>query len=163
TKARRWRSSGRTGRARARSSTPWRGSMGPRASRSCSKAAPWAARRPMRWCARGLRWCPRGGGCSPRSRWKKTFLRSEEHTSELHDALPIYEGEAVAIIGANGAGKSSFLNALAGLNGAKGEQIVLEGSPVGGTPAYEMVRKGVALVPEGRRLFSSLSVEENLL
>lgn len=77
--------------------------------------------------------------------------------------VTINEGETVAIIGANGAGKSSFLNALAGLNPAKGDQIVLEGAPVGGTPAYEMVRKGVALVPEGRRLFPSLSVEENLL
>lgn len=77
--------------------------------------------------------------------------------------VTIAEGETVAIIGSNGAGKSSFLNALAGLNGAAKDQIVFAGEAVGGTPAYEMVRKGIALVPEGRRLFPSLSVEENLL
>lgn len=77
--------------------------------------------------------------------------------------VSIAEGETVAIIGSNGAGKSSFLNALAGLNPAKGEQIVFAGAPVGGTPAHEMVRRGIALVPEGRKLFASLSVEENLL
>ncbi|WMT88217.1 ABC transporter ATP-binding protein [Pelagibacterium sp. 26DY04] len=72
-------------------------------------------------------------------------------------------GETVAIIGSNGAGKSSFLNALCGLNASKPDQIRLEGMAVGGTPAFDMVRKGVALVPEGRRLFPSLSVEENLM
>lgn len=77
--------------------------------------------------------------------------------------VSIAEGETVAIIGSNGAGKSSFLNALAGLNPAKGDQIVFAGAPVGGTPAHEMVRRGIALVPEGRKLFASLSVEENLL
>lgn len=75
----------------------------------------------------------------------------------------INEGETVAIIGSNGAGKSSFLNALCGLNPSQPDQIRLEGVAVGGTPAFDMVRKGVALVPEGRRLFPSLSVEENLL
>lgn len=72
-------------------------------------------------------------------------------------------GETVAIIGSNGAGKSSFLNALSGLNASQPDQIRLEGVSVGGTPAFDMVRKGVALVPEGRRLFPSLSVEENLM
>jgi branched-chain amino acid transport system ATP-binding protein len=77
--------------------------------------------------------------------------------------VAIAEGETVAIIGANGAGKSSFMNALAGLTPARTDAIVLDGAPVGGTPAYDMVKRGIALVPEGRRLFPSLTVEENLL
>ncbi|MGZ9808884.1 ABC transporter ATP-binding protein [Pseudoroseicyclus sp. H15] len=77
--------------------------------------------------------------------------------------LRVEEGETVAIIGANGAGKSSFLNALAGINTTKPDAITLEGKPIGGTPAFEMVKKGIALVPEGRRLYPSLTVEENLL
>lgn len=75
----------------------------------------------------------------------------------------VEEGETVAIIGANGAGKSSFLKALSGLVKVQGEHILLDGRPVGGRPAYDMVKAGVALVPEGRRLFPSLSVADNLL
>ena len=72
-------------------------------------------------------------------------------------------GEMVAIIGANGAGKSTFMNSVAGLVKTKPEQIRFRGEPIGGLPPGEIVRRGVALVPEGRRLFPSLSVEENLL
>lgn len=75
----------------------------------------------------------------------------------------IDQGETVAIIGANGAGKSSFLAALSGLAGSKPGQILLDGKPVGGTAPYDMVKLGIALVPEGRKLFPSLTVEENLL
>ena len=72
-------------------------------------------------------------------------------------------GEIVAIIGANGAGKSTFLKALCGLVKAPRDAIVFDGAPIGGLPPGEIVRRGIALVPEGRRLFPSLSVEENLL
>jgi branched-chain amino acid transport system ATP-binding protein len=70
--------------------------------------------------------------------------------------------EVVAVIGANGAGKSTFLKSLAGLVRAAPGQISFDGRPIGGLPPGEIVRRGMALVPEGRRLFASLSVEENL-
>jgi branched-chain amino acid transport system ATP-binding protein len=76
--------------------------------------------------------------------------------------LTLDEGETVAIIGANGAGKSTFLKTVAGLLRAPAERVVLDGRPIGGMAAAEIVRLGVSLVPEGRRLFPSLSVEENL-
>jgi branched-chain amino acid transport system ATP-binding protein len=78
-------------------------------------------------------------------------------------SLKVAAGEVVAVIGANGAGKSTLLNSIAGLVQAGRDAIVLAGEPVGRVPAYGMAARGVALVPEGRRLFPSLTVEENLL
>ena len=72
-------------------------------------------------------------------------------------------GEIIAIIGANGAGKSTFLKTLTGLLGAEREQVKFEGKAIGGWAPGKIVELGVAMVPEGRRLFKSLSVEENLL
>jgi branched-chain amino acid transport system ATP-binding protein len=72
-------------------------------------------------------------------------------------------GETVAIIGANGAGKSTFLKTVAGLIRSPAESVTFDGQPIGARPAAEIVKLGVALVPEGRRLFPSLTVEENLL
>ena len=77
--------------------------------------------------------------------------------------LRLEEGETLAIIGANGAGKSTFLKTIAGLLAAAPDSVVFAGRPIGGLPAPEIVRLGISLVPEGRRLFPSLSVEENLL
>src|SRR5262249_50881943 len=67
------------------------------------------------------------------------------------------------IIGANGAGKSTLLKCIAGLMPARRDAIVFDGAPIGDLPAHRIVARGIALVPEGRRLFPSLSVEENLL
>ena len=72
------------------------------------------------------------------------------------------EGEIAAVIGANGAGKSTFLRSIAGANSVDAGAVRLAGAPVGGLGAPRMARLGVSLVPEGRRLFPSLSVEENL-
>jgi len=73
------------------------------------------------------------------------------------------QGELVAIIGANGAGKSTLLKCLTGLVRAPREAVQFKGEGVGGLAPGEIVKRGLAMVPEGRRLFPSLSVEENLL
>lgn len=73
------------------------------------------------------------------------------------------EGEIIGILGANGAGKSSFMKSLTGLVNVARDSIRLRGEVIGGCAAGEIVRKGIAMVPEGRRLFPSMSVEENLL
>ena len=72
-------------------------------------------------------------------------------------------GETIAIIGANGAGKSTFLKSIAGLIQGAADSVLFDGTPIGARPAADIVKLGIALVPEGRRLFPSLAVEENLL
>jgi branched-chain amino acid transport system ATP-binding protein len=78
-------------------------------------------------------------------------------------SLGVAAGEVVAVIGANGAGKSTLLKCIAGAMPARRDTIVFAGTPIGDLPAHEIVARGIALVPEGRRLFPSLTVEENLL
>jgi branched-chain amino acid transport system ATP-binding protein len=78
-------------------------------------------------------------------------------------SLDVAEGETVAVIGANGAGKSTLLRALAGALPVPPAAVELAGQPVGGRPSPALVELGVVLVPEGRRIFPSLSVRENLL
>jgi branched-chain amino acid transport system ATP-binding protein len=72
-------------------------------------------------------------------------------------------GEVVAVIGANGAGKSTLLKSIAGALQSRRGNITLDGTVIVALPAHKVVAHGIALVPEGRRLFPSLTVEENLL
>ena len=100
---------------------------------------------------------------------RETVLATHELTAFYGDFQALFgidvhvaRGETVAIIGANGAGKSTFLRSVVGQLASAREQVTFEGEPIGHLPAHEIVRRGVALVPEGRLLFPSLSVEENL-
>ncbi|MCT8329279.1 ABC transporter ATP-binding protein [Defluviimonas sediminis] len=78
-------------------------------------------------------------------------------------SIEMNEGETVALIGANGAGKSSILRAITGLRKIRSGEIHYMGERLDGTPAPEIVRKGIAMVPEGRRVFPFMSVKDNLL
>jgi branched-chain amino acid transport system ATP-binding protein len=78
-------------------------------------------------------------------------------------SLVARDGDVVAVIGANGAGKSTLLKRIAGLMPARAGSIRFAGEPIGHLRADAVVARGIALVPEGRRLFPSLTVEENLL
>ncbi len=81
----------------------------------------------------------------------------------LHGAtLEVPKGRIVTLIGANGAGKSTLLRAIAGLVPSRRGEIKFESSPILGRPAHVIARAGLILIPEGRRIFPNLSVEENL-
>ena len=77
-------------------------------------------------------------------------------------ALRVEQGEIVALLGANGAGKSSFLNGVAGLVPAASGRVVFRGEELQRLPPEQIVRRGIALTPEGRRVFPRLSVGDNL-
>jgi len=72
-------------------------------------------------------------------------------------------GECIAVIGANGAGKSTLMRAITGVIRNAPGMVLHHGVPIGALPPAEVMKRGIAMVPEGRRLFPSLSVEENLL
>jgi branched-chain amino acid transport system ATP-binding protein len=75
----------------------------------------------------------------------------------------VAKGEIVAFVGANGAGKTTLFRAIAGAHAPTGGRIFFEGTDITPMPDYERVRRGIVLVPEGRRLFTQLSVRENLM
>lgn len=77
-------------------------------------------------------------------------------------SLEVREGEIVALIGANGAGKSSLIHAVAGLAPAAGGKVAFRGEEVLGLPSHRIFRRGIALCPEGRMVLGGLTVEENL-
>lgn len=77
-------------------------------------------------------------------------------------SLTIGQGERLALVGANGAGKTTTLRAISGLLAPTRGEIVFDGEPIHGLPAQKIIERGVAHLPEGRELFSGLSVEENL-
>ncbi|HET8788590.1 MAG TPA: ABC transporter ATP-binding protein, partial [Actinomycetes bacterium] len=76
--------------------------------------------------------------------------------------LAVDEGETVAVIGANGAGKSTLLRTVAGLQDRVTGTVAFDGAPLDGVPTHRRLGLGIAMVPEGRRIFPSLTVEENL-
>jgi branched-chain amino acid transport system ATP-binding protein len=77
-------------------------------------------------------------------------------------SLRVERGETIAIIGANSAGKTTLMKSIVGLARTRGGAIRFKGEPIGGLETHRIVARGIALAPEGRRLFASLSVEENL-
>ncbi|HET7088767.1 MAG TPA: ABC transporter ATP-binding protein [Anaerolineae bacterium] len=77
-------------------------------------------------------------------------------------SLEVTAGETIAIIGANGAGKTTLLNTIAGVLTPRRGRVIYRGEVVSGSPSYRLCRRGISLVPEGRRIFPSLTVEENL-
>ena len=76
--------------------------------------------------------------------------------------LSVAQGETVALVGANGAGKTTLLRTIAGAHPAAAGRVRFDGEDVTRLPAHRRVRRGIALVPEGRRLFPEMTVEENL-
>jgi len=98
------------------------------------------------------------------------MLRAQCITAAYGDAQALFgidfsinAGEIVALIGANGAGKSTFLKTLTGLLPVRSGELEFEGQSLRNLDAGDIVKLGIAMVPEGRRLFPSLTVEENLL
>ncbi|MFC3321501.1 ABC transporter ATP-binding protein [Mesorhizobium cantuariense] len=77
--------------------------------------------------------------------------------------ITVAAGECVAIIGANGAGKSTLMRSITGVLGNEPGMVLHRGEPIGALSSAEIMKRGIAMVPEGRRLFPSLTVEENLL
>ena len=78
-------------------------------------------------------------------------------------SLEVREGETLALVGANGAGKTTLLRAIAGAHRPAAGRVWLDGADVTAVPAFRRLALGIALVPEGRRLFTDMTVEENLL
>jgi len=76
--------------------------------------------------------------------------------------LVVRQGELVCLIGANGAGKTTTLKGITGLQPIKAGKIVYDGNDITGKPAFQLVRKGLSMVPEGRGVFGALTIEENL-
>ena len=98
------------------------------------------------------------------------MLRAQGITAAYGDAQALFGidflmsvGEIVALIGANGAGKSTFLKTITGLLPLRSGELEFEGQSLRSLDAADIVKLGIAMVPEGRRLFPSLTVEENLL
>ncbi len=98
------------------------------------------------------------------------LLQTKDLTAHYGDFQALFgvditldEGEVVAIIGANGAGKTTLMRSISGVLRNAADAVRFDGRAIGDRPADEIMAQGVAMVPEGRKLFPSLSVEENLL
>ena len=105
----------------------------------------------------------------PRREWPSVLELRDlgVHYGRIHAlravSLRVQTGEIVAVLGSNGAGKSTTLRAISGLLRPSGGQILLDGQPVGGLAAHRVVARGVIHCPEGRQVFPRMSVRENLL
>ena len=89
---------------------------------------------------------------------------SYDRVEALHDvSIDVENGEIVALIGANGAGKSTVLRAITGLAKTKSGRIAFDGQPITGMRTEEIIRRGIAMVPEGRRIWPHVSVKDHLL
>jgi len=77
-------------------------------------------------------------------------------------SLRLEKGEIVSLLGRNGAGKTTTMRGIAGYNPPRSGRVIFDGEDIGGRPVYENVRRGVGIVPEDRRVFPGLTVEENL-
>jgi ABC-type branched-subunit amino acid transport system ATPase component len=78
-------------------------------------------------------------------------------------SIDVYPGEALALLGTNGAGKSTFLRAVVGLEPPSNGQVTFDGEDITGMPAEQLVTRGLVLIPGGRSIFPDMSVDENLL
>jgi branched-chain amino acid transport system ATP-binding protein len=78
-------------------------------------------------------------------------------------SFQVNNGEVVSLVGSNGAGKSTILKTVAGLMHPSSGEIIFDNVPIGHTPPFDIVKKGISMIPEGRRLFGRLSVLDNLL
>ena len=78
-------------------------------------------------------------------------------------SFSVERGQTLALVGANGAGKTTLLRAIAGAHPASAGRVLFDGADLSGVPSHRRVGKGIALVPEGRKLFVQMTVEENLL
>ena len=93
----------------------------------------------------------------------KSVTAGYGHFTALWDvSLRVDSGEAVAVVGPNGAGKTTLMRVISGLIAPRSGAITFDGAAIGGHPAYDIVGRGIAHVPEGRRIFPALTVADNL-
>ncbi len=94
---------------------------------------------------------------------EKVFVAYGHSVAVREASLTVNEGEIVTLIGANGAGKTSLMNAITGVVPLRSGEITLSNDRLTGLPSYETVRAGLGYVPEGRHLFGAMSVKDNLI
>src|SRR5687768_3045793 len=100
---------------------------------------------------------------------KKSILQVDDIHTYYGDAyvlqglsLELGEGQIVGLLGRNGVGKTTLVNSIVGFNRPRRGRILFKGTDITGSSSFETIRNGMGLVPQGRRVFASLSVEENL-
>src|SRR5512140_488592 len=128
---------------------------------------------PMSWRAKTWRWRtwePHMLEVQPHVREVESHMLEVRHLSVDYGAAPaisgislaISAGELVCVLGPNGAGKTTLINALAGLHRARAGRILVDGHDIARLASHRFCAAGIAIVPEGRRLFTAMTVRENL-